>query len=150
MSWYEAVAFCLWLTARLSYTVRLPTEFEWQQAATGGDIGKEYPWGEWHDGRCNSSESHLNRTTTVGLYPHGTWKDGPLDMAGNVFEWCLNKFAQPIDISIDQPRVRRVLRGGSGLLESEACRTSNRQSSPPELRYDSFGFRVSRPSSGGH
>jgi hypothetical protein len=43
VSWFEAVAFCQWLTARLGYKVRLPTEWEWQQAATGGDPANEYP-----------------------------------------------------------------------------------------------------------
>jgi hypothetical protein len=37
VSWYEAVAFCRWLSRRLDVEVRLPTEFEWQQADTGGD-----------------------------------------------------------------------------------------------------------------
>ena len=86
MSWYEAIAFCRWLSAQLGYVVRLPTEFEWQQAATHGELERAYPWGpDWEEGRCNSGESRLNRTTAVGLYPHGTWPDGPLDMAGNVW-----------------------------------------------------------------
>jgi formylglycine-generating enzyme required for sulfatase activity len=36
VSWYEAVAFCRWISARLGVEVRLPTEYEWQQAATSG------------------------------------------------------------------------------------------------------------------
>ncbi|MBS0156247.1 MAG: SUMF1/EgtB/PvdO family nonheme iron enzyme [Nitrospira sp.] len=47
VSWYEAVAFCRWLSGKISKPgsgMRLPTEWEWQQAATGGDLKYEYPW----------------------------------------------------------------------------------------------------------
>ena len=71
VSWYDAMAYCRWLSARLGYEVRLPTEPEWQQAATGGNPGNEYPWGAWADGNANTSESRLSRTTAVGMYPGG-------------------------------------------------------------------------------
>ena len=70
VSWYDAMAYCRWLSARLGYEVRLPTEPEWQQAATGGNPGNEYPWGPaWVDGCANTDESRLSRTTAVGMYP---------------------------------------------------------------------------------
>src|SRR5262249_30644668 len=37
VSWFEAVAFCRWLSKRTGLPIRLPTEWEWQLAATGGD-----------------------------------------------------------------------------------------------------------------
>jgi formylglycine-generating enzyme required for sulfatase activity len=73
-NWCDAAAFCHWLSARLSAEIRLPTEFEWQLAATGGDPARIYPWGrEWDPEHepwaANTLESGLNRTTAVGLYP---------------------------------------------------------------------------------
>ena len=72
LCWLEAMAFCRWLSARLGYEVRLPAEWEWQQAATGGDSTNEYPWGPEWDGNCaNTYESEVNRTTAVGLIRRG-------------------------------------------------------------------------------
>ncbi len=83
VSWYDAMAFCRWLTARLrdagdidaEIEIRLPTEAEWQLAA-GGPEGWTYPWGPTYEvGRANVDESgatggtYLKRTTAVGIYP---------------------------------------------------------------------------------
>jgi hypothetical protein len=105
VSWYDAVAFCRWLTEKYrgrgllgkGHEFRLPTEWEWQQAATGGNVKNTYPWGpEWDAARAKSAESEpLGRTTAVGIYPNGATKQGVLDMAGNVWEWCQNKLVNP-------------------------------------------------------
>src|SRR5262249_41033598 len=100
VSWYEAVAFCRWLTEKSracgllgkSQEIRLPTEWEWQQAATNGNNYNVYPWGKsWDSTLCNSYTSALNRTSAVGIFPNGTGPGGPLDMAGKVWEGCLKK-----------------------------------------------------------
>jgi formylglycine-generating enzyme required for sulfatase activity len=71
VSWFEAMAFCRWLSQRTGSKIRLPTEWEWQQAATGGDSTREYPWpGEWDASRCNSclsSNSKSNTSSPDGL-----------------------------------------------------------------------------------
>jgi hypothetical protein len=146
VSWYEAVAFSRWLSARLGYAVRLPTEFEWQRAATRGEAGRTYPWGpEWAVSHCNSGESDLDRTTAVGLYPKGAWPGGPLDMVGNVWEWCLNKHDKPMDPSIDRSGDPRAVRGGSWFASAAICRTAFRFSLSPELRVVDGGFRLLCP-----
>jgi len=150
VSWYEAVALCLWLSAKLGYAVRLPSEFEWQQAATGGDPKREYPWGKWEEGRSNSSETGLNRTTAVGFYPHGTWAGGPLDMAGNVWEWCLNKYDDPEALGIDRSDDSRALRGGSWNSDRNYCCAASRSDPRPGFRSVDVGFRVVRPRSVEH
>ena len=43
VSWFDAVAFCRWLSRRLDFTVCLPDEWDWQQAATGGDDKNVFP-----------------------------------------------------------------------------------------------------------
>jgi len=143
VSWYEAVAFCRWLSHRLGFEVRLPTEHEWQQAATGGDSGTVYPWGpEWDADRCNTSESGLERTTAVGMYPAGASAQGVHDLAGNVWEWCLNKYGKRSDKAVDGSGESRVLRGGSWLFNRANARADYRHYSHPVNRFDYYGFRV--------
>ena len=113
MSWYDAVAYCRWLSKRLGYKIELPTEWEWQQAATGGDKANACPWGrDWDSERANTSKSGLSRTTAVGLYPQGASPVGALDMSGNVEEWCLNEYGNPKNVAVSGDE-RRVVRGGS-------------------------------------
>lgn len=148
VSWFDAIAYCRWLSAKLGYEVRLPTEWEWQQAATGGDPRRTYPWGDWDEGLANTYESGLSCSTAVGMYPRGTWLGGPLDMAGNVWEWCLNKYADPADTRIGQGDVSgRVLRGGSwGDRRDFACCAYRHDRPLPDGRDFDVGFRVLRAS----
>jgi formylglycine-generating enzyme required for sulfatase activity len=96
VSWYQAVAYCRWLSNALCYCVRLPTEWEWQQAATGGRPGYLYPWGtEWTPRKANTKEGSVGRLLSVGMYPEGASPVGALDMSGNMYEWCQNEYDDP-------------------------------------------------------
>lgn len=142
VSWYDAVAFCRWLSIRLGYEVRLPTEGEWQQAATGGNPDNEYPWvGKWRSEYANTWESGLSRTTAVGMYPAGASPVGALDMAGNVWEWCLNEHDNPsrTNLAGDAPR---VVRGGSWSRDRDYARAAFRRRHNPGNRSSARGFRV--------
>lgn len=146
VSWFDAALFCLWLTRRLGYAVRLPDEWEWQQAATGGDDGKVFPWGSGWDverepWRANTFESRLGQATAVGMYPAGaSFPGGALDMAGSVWEWCLNKFETASYPYGDCHT--RALRGGSWDFSLGFARTTCRDSLEPLDRSLNIGFRV--------
>ncbi|HMS84964.1 MAG TPA: SUMF1/EgtB/PvdO family nonheme iron enzyme [Nitrospira sp.] len=149
VSWNEAVAFCRWLSAKApnpGTSIRLPTEWEWQLAATSGFPQREYPWqGGWDSSRSNSSDSRLNRTTAVGMYPRGATEQGGLDMAGNVWEWCLNEYdnpEQPKAMQVNKKGGRRVLRGGSWYSRPENLRVSNRDGANTVSRDFNLGFRL--------
>lgn len=134
VSWLDAMAYCRWLTDKLGYEIRLPTEWEWQQAATEGNPKYVYPWGEEFESHfCNTAESGLGRTTAVGLYPHGKSPVGALDMSGNVWEWCSNTYDQPDDADIDL-ETYRVVSGGSWFncngSRDGCCRDTPRARSP--------------------
>ena len=108
VSWYQAIAFCNWLSHKLGYVVRLPTEWEWVQAATGGRADYLYPWGpEWDPARANHKEG-LYRLVSVGMYPQGQSPVGACDMSGNMYEWCLNEYDHPDNVALsDKPRTTR-------------------------------------------
>ena len=97
VSWFESVAFCLWLAAETGLNISLPSESQWQRAAQGDD-GREYPWGNAFDPkRCNVDASGFARTTPVTKYDHplahpesGCSPFGVADLSGNVWEWCLD------------------------------------------------------------
>jgi hypothetical protein len=153
VSWYQAVAFCRWLSAKLGYEFRPPTEQEWEKAARGTD-GREYPWGaEYISGYANVDEVnsdagpyYLKQTTTVGIYPQGASPYGLLDVSGNVWEWCLNEHDTPENTSFGGSE-SRVLRGGSWDFNIVSARCASRGwYDSPDRHY--YGFRVcavSRP-----
>jgi len=88
VDWYDALAYCDWLSRVLRRTVTLPSEAQWEKAARGDRDTREYPWGEaFEPGLCNSLKLALGDTTPVGIFPAGASPYGVLDMAGNVWEW---------------------------------------------------------------
>jgi len=166
VSWYEAVAYCRWLTATCAdgYVYRLPTEAEWERAARWGNtplpvgegIGERvYPWGagddEWREGYCNSKEAGLEVTSPVGLFPLGAAKGDIHDMVGNVYEWCgdwygEDYYAQSQDahnpIGPKKGNLR-VLRGGSWYTEGPTlCRCGYRRRSVSRVRGRQLGVSL--------
>jgi len=150
VSWYQAVAFCRWLSDKLGYEVDLPHEYEWEAAARYPD-NRFYPWGtEFDTDRANTDEANIGQTTAVGLYPQGRNPAlGLDDLSGNVWEWCRNKYEKPGEMQVDGSGVRRVVRGGSWGYGRSYARAACRSLSHPTGRKYVFGFRlvVRRPPS---
>jgi len=141
VTWYEAIAFCRWLSSKLGQDVMLPTEQQWQRAAQGDD-GREYPWGNIFDpGLCNTWESHNHGSTPVDRYPNGHSPFGVFDMSGNVYEWCLNDYFNPANTGITGVS-ERATRGGNYMFRYDHAHISYRPFSRPNYRVLSIGFRV--------
>jgi len=152
VDWYEAVAFTRWFNARLGLdqgSIRLPTELEWEKTARG-EQGREYPWGDWfRSGFANVDEKerkqgdwYLKQTTAVGLYPHGRSPYGVEDLAGAVWEWCLNKYDDLDAVAADTSGAARALRGGSWVNLPDDARAGSRLRDHPDYRVVNGGFRL--------
>ncbi|SDX45332.1 formylglycine-generating enzyme family protein [Nitrosomonas oligotropha] len=142
ISWYDALAYCRWLSVKLQLPIRLPAEWEWQWAAVGG-TQQDYPWpGEWNGQRANSTEAGIGRTVATGLYPLGRGPFRVDDMAGNVCEWCLNEHAVPKKRQLSGSNSHRLVCGGSWFLDPFDARSSARYRALPGSRDYGLGFRV--------
>ena len=84
VSWHGAVAYSKWKGKRL------PTEAEWEKAARGNLVGLTYPWGNSIDSSKANYNNRIKDTTAVGKYTANGY--GLYDMAGNVWEWCLDEY----------------------------------------------------------
>jgi len=152
VSWYEAVAFCRWLSAVSGRSYRLPTEIEWERAARHTD-GREYPWGAGQSTEAILERANvlhrLGGTSPVGLYVDGKSQCGAFDMAGNVWEWCDTLWRdnyrgypqQPVHDDEASQR-SRVVRGGSWYYLPGYARCASRSWYDPVNRLVNLGFRV--------
>ncbi len=115
VSWYEAVAYAKWVG------LRLPTEAEWQMAASWrikseADVFRRFPWGDAMDyRRCNTWGAGLGRTVPVNEFEAGRAPNGVQQLIGNVWEWT----ASELEVTDPQGRVvigempMKVIRGGA-------------------------------------
>ncbi len=156
----DAIKFAQWLSAQERKRYRLPTEAEWEYAARGPD-SLTYPWGEhdagvlanfadvntafaWSD---SSIDDGYSETSPVGIFPQGASPFAIEDMAGNVWEWCLDFFESYKGGERVNPRgpangVRRVYRGGSWRSRWHSLRMSTRSSNIPNFSCNDVGFRL--------
>jgi len=175
VSWYGAAAYCDWLsieegllTAYVHFTwecnggnpygaagYRLPTDAEWEYAAQFDDE-RIYPWGDEAPDCSRANFIHngqecVGGTSIVGSYPAAPAELGLHDMAGNVWEWCDDRWVCDLgtDPVIDPTGPgndsHRVVRGGSwDENQAAALRCATRPYNEPSATTGAYGFRIAR------
>jgi len=157
----EAARFCDWLSTRERRRYRLPSEAEWEYAARGTD-NRLFPWGDALLNGDYANFADLNtafpwaeqgiddgfaETSPVGSYPKGASPFGMEDMAGNVWEWCLDGMTPYPGRERTNPRgplegPKRIYRGGSWKSRIGSLRATARSFNAPNYSANDVGFRV--------
>jgi len=150
VTWDNAKAYCRWADRRL------PTEAEWEKAASWDDVQKKkyiYPWGNSLDcslaNYMGTSDDCKKDTTPVSNYLNGASPYGVLDMAGNVWEWVADRYdpeyyGQPVSSNPKGPASGDyiVVRGGSFLVGGlNGIRSTYRGTQTPDFASHNLGFR---------
>jgi len=144
VSWFDAEAYCVWLSLRTGTRHRIPTEAEWEKAARGGLPDVRFPWGADRPPRTS-----FDRPAVVTDAPANRF--GLAGMSGVCHEWCLDwedehYYATSPERNPRGPSSgrRRVSRGGAWRHRDPWSPVTHRSSLPPGLRYSDYGLRVVR------
>ena len=149
VSWFEAMAYCNWLSLKTDFIFRLPTEAEWERAVRCGQDGKLYSWGNENPESFEICRTGWQdeRPQVVGLLSPNSF--GIYNLGDNVHEWCLDwydpnyyhrsPYRNPVNL---EPSTRRVSRGGSWRHRIKVSRCAARSSLDPGFKYTDYGFRI--------
>jgi iron(II)-dependent oxidoreductase len=149
VNWFDAEAYCAWLSSSTGSLYRLPSEAEWERAARGERDETEYAWGDEPPETLDYFRQEWSRPRPVTEGPQNGF--GLFHMGDNVHEWCTDWFAPDYYAASPERNPpgpeqgsRRVSRGGSWRHQVKASRLAHRSSLPPEFRYTDYGFRIVR------
>jgi serine/threonine-protein kinase len=157
VDWFDAVAYCRWISERTGAAIRLPREVEWEKAARGTD-GRVHPWGDHFDPTfclMRASRPFLPQPEPIGTFYTDESPYGVRDMAGGMREWMGDIYgeraweeliAEPEPTSAVErgSSTVRVIRSGCWVATAEYARAASRSRFFALTRGTGLGFRVAR------
>jgi len=155
VDWFDAVAYCQWLSTKIGLPVQLPTEAEWEKAARGVD-GRGFPWGERFDATfCKMRESRPGfcQPEPVGAFPVDESVYGVRDMAGGMRQWVADIHGElSVEAALAEPEPSpgaprdsggmRIARGCAWHYTAILTRSASRSRHFALGRRSGVGFRV--------
>ena len=146
VDWFDALVYAAWAGARL------PTEAEWERAARGPEGRRTFPWGDEVPSERRATYGRAGRgPAPVGRLVAGASPEGVLDLAGNVWEWCADRYdpdsyallpAKSPYLAIEGFSAKAVKRGGSWTNASHSLRCSKRAAEKLSIRRSNLGLRM--------
>ena len=160
ITWYEAEAYCNWLSRETGGNYTLPTEAQWERAARGPDPGRPFTYGNTHDASKYNNMMYSGELYPVGYYKGDKSYDGCYDLAGNLLEFCSDLYDVEIyqEYKENEPVYNPAgpdsnitgnhsLRGSFNFFHQDLeieyqIQTITRMNYPPNDYHPVFGFRV--------
>jgi formylglycine-generating enzyme required for sulfatase activity len=146
ISYYEAEAYCKWLSIKTNKHYQIPSSYQWIRAAKGPDPGTKYPWGNDYNRNFANFIPHLPETVPlveVNSYEEGKSIEGCYNMIGNVFEICLHhQYSDPLIrfVSYFSSAAPEVSSGGD--VYYRTMTTTSAMSIDKHWRFYSLGLRI--------
>jgi len=152
ITWEDAQAYCRWFSEKYGVVMRLPTEAEWEYAARGGLVGKQFPNGD----AISPGDANYAGDGPLPVAQYAPNGYGLYDMAGNVGEWLADWYDKdyyhvspsndPQGPATEVGQLQRHAdRGGGWCLGVDFVRVSTRHAGPGPWdeggTADCLGFR---------
>ncbi len=157
VDWFDARAYCRYMSGLTGASIRLATELEWEKAARGVD-GRAFPWGDYFDPtfcKMRDSRPFTHQPEPVGTFPTDESPYGVRDMAGGMREWVGDIFGQKLAAALDaeqepvegaerQDSSWREIRSGNWNQDQKWARAASRGGWYALSRGSGLGFRLAK------